>query len=44
MRVKSDAPETGIRRLIDDANNASSYLHVWMDPQDLRVDLRLEEL
>lgn len=41
VNVKSGAPPEQIRRMIEDANSASSYLHVWQDPQDVRLDIRL---
>ncbi len=42
VNVESDAPEEDVRRVLDEANAASSYLHVWQDPQDVRVDIRVK--
>jgi uncharacterized OsmC-like protein len=39
--VESDAPEADVRRVLDEANAASSYLHVWQDPQDVRFEIRV---
>jgi uncharacterized OsmC-like protein len=41
VNITSDAPEADVRRLLDEANAASSYLHVWQDPQDVRLDIRV---
>ena len=41
VNVESHAPEEDVRRVLDEANAASSYLHVWQDPQDVRVDIRM---
>lgn len=42
VSVESDAPEEDVRRILNEANGASSYLHVWQDPQDVRVDVRVK--
>jgi len=42
VNVESDAPEEDVRRVLEEANAASSYLHVWRDPQDVRIDIRLK--
>jgi len=41
VTVESDAPEEAVRRVIETANRGSSYLHVWSDPQDVRVEVRV---
>ena len=42
VNVESDAPEVEVRRVLDEANAASSYLHVWQDPQDVCLDIRVK--
>jgi len=42
VNIESDAPEADVRRVLDQANAASSYLHIWQDPQDVRVDIRVK--
>ena len=39
VNVASSAPEADVRRVLDGANAASSYLHIWQDPQDVRIDI-----
>ncbi|MEZ5400332.1 MAG: OsmC family protein [Bryobacteraceae bacterium] len=41
VRIESSAPEADVRRMIDDANEASSFLNVWQQAQDLRLDVRV---
>ena len=41
VNVESDAPEEDVRRVMDEANAASAYLHVWRDPQDVHIDIRV---
>jgi uncharacterized OsmC-like protein len=42
VNVESDAPEEDVRRVLAEANATSSYLHVWQDPQDVRLDIRVK--
>ena len=42
VNVESDAPEEDVRRVLDEANAASSYLHIWQDPQDVSIDIRVK--
>jgi uncharacterized OsmC-like protein len=42
VNVESDGPEEDVRRVLDEANAASSYLHVWQDPQDVRIDIHVK--
>jgi uncharacterized OsmC-like protein len=42
VTIESDAPEEDLRRVIAQADAGSSYLHVWRDPQDVRLELRLK--
>lgn len=39
VNVASSASEADVRRVLDEANAASSYLHIWQDPQDVRIDI-----
>ncbi len=41
VTAASDAPAEELRRVLEEANQASSYLHVWQDPQDVRMDIRI---
>ena len=41
VTVESDAPAADVRRVIEQANAGSSYLHVWRDPQDVVLDIRV---
>ena len=42
VTIDSDAPEEELRRVMDQANAASSFLHIWQDPQDVRLDIRMK--
>ncbi len=42
VNVESDAPAEDLWRVLEEANAASSYLHVWQDPQDVRIDIRVK--
>jgi len=41
VKVESDVPADDVRRVIEQANAGSSYLHVWRDPQDVVLDIRV---
>lgn len=41
VTVESDAPAADVRRVIDQANAGSSFLHIWRDPQDVVLDIRI---
>lgn len=43
VNIDSDAPEADVRRMMDEANAASSFLHIWQDPQDVRLDIRVKD-
>lgn len=42
VTVDSSAPAEEIHRVIQTANAGSSYLHIWCDPQDVRMDVRIK--
>jgi uncharacterized OsmC-like protein len=42
VTVESDAPVADVRRVIEQANAGSSYLHVWRDPQNVILDIRVQ--
>jgi uncharacterized OsmC-like protein len=41
VTVESGASEEEVRRVIERAHAGSSYLHIWREPQDVRVELRV---
>jgi len=41
VTVESDAPEDEVRRVLDEADAYSPYLHLFRNPQDVRRDLRI---
>ncbi|MEZ5356408.1 MAG: OsmC family protein [Bryobacteraceae bacterium] len=41
VRIESDAPEEEVRALIEQANEASSFLNVWAQAQDVRVEVQV---
>lgn len=43
VTATSDAPELMVRRVLEQANEFSSYLHVWRDPQEVVMDIRVEQ-
>jgi uncharacterized OsmC-like protein len=43
VTAESDAPPGVLRRVLEEAGDASSYLHIWRDPQDVRLDIRIRE-
>ena len=42
VNVESEASEEEVRRVFDEANAGSSYLHIWRDPQDVNIDIRVK--
>jgi uncharacterized OsmC-like protein len=42
VTVESDAPAADVMRVIEQANAGSSYLHVWRDPQEVRVEVHVK--
>jgi uncharacterized OsmC-like protein len=42
VTIDSDASEEELRRVLDEANVSSAYLHIWQDPQDVRLDIRMK--
>ena len=41
VTIQSPASAADVRRVIEQANAGSSYLHVWQDPQEVVLDLRV---
>ena len=43
VNIDSDASEAEVRGIMDEANAASSFLHIWQDPQDVRLEIRVKD-
>lgn len=41
VTVTTDGSREEVERLLEEANQASSYLHVWRDPQDVKLEIQV---